>query len=478
VRRLAILLIVAASCGCTTVGPDYQRPENAVIAAKTATGPFVGADNESFATEPPPGAWWQLYRDPTLDGLIQQALAANTDLRVASATIARAEASLDLAKDKRLPSTSLGAAPSYTRLSPQEQLLPQVNIPPEYLYSLGASLSYQVDLFGQIRRAIEAAQADVAATRAAYDTVRITVVAETTRAYADACSAGREIGVAEQSVALQARSTELTERRFHQGRGISLDVTRAAALEDRVRASIPPLQAARRIALYRLAVLTGRPPAEFSAAVAQCAQEPLLNKPIPIGDGSALLARRPDVRRAEYTLHAATAQVGVVTADLYPKISLGIGAESIGPTSAFLDYSSLKYSIGSLITWEFPNRRVAQARVRGAQATVDAAFAQFDGTVLAALRETESALVIYARDLDQRTLLEASRREAATAAGNAETLFRLGGQDYLTVLDANIALIAVDQSLAALSSKIADDQVNLFLALGGGWGAANSDLAH
>jgi NodT family efflux transporter outer membrane factor (OMF) lipoprotein len=399
-------------------------------------------------------------------------------LRVASATIARAEASLDLAKDKQLPSTSLGAAPSRTRLSPQEQLLPQVNIPPEYLYSLGASLSYQVDLFGQIRRAIESSKAEVAATRAAYDAVRITVVAETTRAYAAACSAGREIGIAEQSVALQAHSTALTERRFRSGRGISLDVTRAAALEDRVRASIPPLEAARRIALYRLAVLTGRPPAEFSAAVAQCAQEPLLSKPIPIGDGSALLARRPDVRRAEYTLHAATAQVGVVTADLYPKISLGISAESIGPTSAFLDYSSLKYSIGSLITWEFPNRRVAQAQIRGAQATVDAAFAQFDGTVLAALRETESALVVYARDLDQRTLLEASRREAASAADDAEKLFRLGGRDYLTVLDANISLIVVDQSLAALNSKIADDQVILFLALGGGWETADSDLAH
>ena len=174
-------------------------------------------------------------------------------------------------------------------------------------------------------------------------------------------------------------------------------------------------------------------------------------------------------------MHAATAQVGVVTADLYPKISLGISAASIGPTSAFVNYSSLKYSFGSLITWEFPNRRVAQAQIRGAQATVDAAFAQFDGAVLAALRETENALVVYARDLDQRTLLEASRREAATAAADAETLFRLGGRDYLTVLDANIALIGVDQSLAALNSKIADDQVNLFLALGGGWEKADSN---
>jgi multidrug efflux system outer membrane protein len=476
--RFAVLFIVTVACGCTTLGPDYQRPENSVIKAKAAAGPFIGADHESFIAAPPPGAWWRLYRDPTLDGLIQQSLAANTDLRVASATIARAEAGLDLAKDKQLPSTSLAASASRTRLSPQEQLLPEANIPPLNLYSLGGGLSYQVDLFGQIRRAVEAANADVASTRAAYDSVRITVVAETTRAYVAACSAGREIGVAEQLVALQVRSTALTERRFRSGRGISLDVTRAAALEDRVRASIPPLQAARRIALYRLAVLTGRPPAEFSAVAAQCAREPMLSNPIPIGDGSALLMRRPDVRRAEYALHAATAQVGVVTADLYPKISLGIGTESVGPTSAFLDYSSLKYSIGSLITWEFPNRRVAQARIRGAQATVDAAFAQFDGTVLAALRETESTLVTCARDLDQRTLLEASRREAATAAGDAETLFRLGGRDYLTVLDANISLIAVDQSLAALNSKIADDQVNLFLALGGGWETDDSDSAH
>ena len=476
-RLLAMALGVASLCSCTTVGPDYRRPDNALIASTTAAGAFVGADNAAFVTTPPPGTWWQLFQDPMLDGLIQQALKANTDLRIASASIARAEANLDLAKDQRYPSTNLEVSPSYTRLSPQEQLLPDVDIPPLNLYSLGASLSYQVDLFGQIRRAIEASEADLGATRAAYDTVRITVVADTTRAYVAACSAGREITIAQQSVALQARSTTLTQRRFAAGRGISLDVTRAKALEDRVSASIPPLEAARRIALYRLAVLTGRPPAEFSRTVAACAQDPRLSQPIPVGDGRALLARRPDVRHAEYVLHAATAQVGVATADLYPKISLGIGVESIGPDSTFLQYSALKYSIGSLITWQFPNRRIAKARIRGAQATVDAAFGQFDGVVLAALRETESALFIYARDLDQRKYLEASRHEAATAASDAERLFRLGGQDYLTVLDANLSLISADQALAALDSKISADQITLFMALGGGWETAGSNEA-
>ena len=349
-RLLAIGLGVAFLCSCTTVGPDYRRPDNALIGSRTATSPFVGTDDAIFVSTPPPGTWWQLYQDPMLDQLIQQALKENTDLRIASASIARAEANLDLAKDQRYPSTNLEVSPSYTRLSPQEQLLPDVNIPPLYLYSLGASLSYQVDLFGQIRRAIEASQADLGATRAAYDAVRITVVADTTRAYLAACSAGREITVAQQSLALQARSTVLTERRFAAGRGISLDVTRAKALQDRVSASIPPLEAARRIALYRLAVLTGRPPAEFSHTVAACVQDPRLNQPIPVGDGRALLARRPDVRRAEYVLHAATAQVGVATADLYPKISLGIGVESVGPATTFLQYSALKYSIGSLIS--------------------------------------------------------------------------------------------------------------------------------
>jgi outer membrane protein, multidrug efflux system len=467
-RRALALSGIAALCGCS-VGPDYQRPLNSVIDRPSTNSNFVEGARPVFAQDELSGDWWRLYRDPTLDTLIEQALAANTDLRVAAASIARAEAGADIAKAAQFPTTTLEANPTFTRLSPQEELLPNVNIPPQGLYSLGGGLSYQIDLFGQIRRAIESAKADVVAAHEAYDVTRITVVAETAKAYADVCSAGRQIAIAKRSVALQAQSTQLTRELFETGRGISLDVTRAKALEDRVRASIPPLEASQRVALYRLTVLTGRPPEEFPVGVARCADEPRLSQPVPIGDGAALVARRPDIRRAEAIFHATTAQVGVAIADLYPKVTFGLSAASVGPNVAFLQYSTLKYSAGPLITWEFPNRLVAEAHIRGAKADVEVAFAQFDGAVLAALREVEGALVVYARDLDQRKLLAASRDQSAIAAADAEKLFKAGSTNYLTALDANLALITADQSLAMLDGKIVDDQIMLFLALGGGW---------
>ncbi len=470
--RAAALLCALALAGCT-VGPDYRRPAAAVINLTTARGDFAGLSQGPFVRTPPPGRWWELYHDPQLDGLIAEALTANTDLRVASANIARAQAGRELESAARYPATTASAGVAYSRLSPQERLLPNVDLPATFVYDLGAGLSYQVDLFGQIRRAVEQANADVAATRAAYDATRITVVAQTTLAYSAACSAGREISIARKSIDLQARSSVLTETLFRAGRGTALDVARAAALENRVRATVPPLEAARRVALYRLAVLTGRPPAEFSQTVAACVLEPRLTQPIPVGDGGALLARRPDVRRAEYLLHAATAGVGVATADLYPKVVLGTSVGSIGPTSAFLDYSTAKYSLGPLISWEFPNRRLAKARIHGAGADVDAAFAQFDGTVLEALREAETALTTYAHDLDQRRLLQLSRDQAALAARDADKLFRLGRETYLSVLEADIALVSADQALAALDTSIAADQVTVFLALGGGWETGN-----
>jgi multidrug efflux system outer membrane protein len=284
-------------------------------------------------------------------------------------------------------------------------------------------------------------------------------VAETISAYVAACSAGREITVAQQEVALQIRSTDLTKSRPRQ----------PVRLEDQVRSSIPPLEAQRREALYRLALLIGQPPAEFPQSAASCAAEPKLNQPIPIGDGEELLSRRPDIRRAEYELHAATAQIGIATASLYPQITFGASIESVGPTSAFLDYSALKYSIGPLISWSFPNVHAAEDRIHGAKAGVQIAYTQFDGVVLNALRETESALTVYSHDLDQRALLQASRAHAATAAGDAQKLFSLGRENYLSVLDANLTLISTDQALAVLDAKISADQVTLFLALGGGW---------
>lgn len=467
--RLLMLAVAALLAACAAVGPNYERPADAAINGKSANGPFLGGAEAAFVREPVPGDWWRLYESPTLDGLVREALAANTDLRVAAGNIERALAGQDYADAGRRPSTSLLATTSYGRRSAEEELRPGNPLPSKLTYGLGASVSYQVDLFGQIARTIESAQADTSAARAAYDATRVTVVAETTRAFLEACAAGREIAVANRLVALQEKSTGLTQALFRAGRGNTVDVTRASAQVDQVRSSLPALNAQKSVALYRLAVLTGRAPEDFPRAVQACDQEPRLARPIPIGDGAALLSRRPDIRRAELELHSATARIGIVTADLYPKVTLGASVGSVGLGKNFLDADTFKFSIGPLINWQFPDRSRIQARIRAADADQQVALARFDGTVLNALKEAESALEIYARDLERRALLESARQKAARAAEDTQQLFALGRQGYLPVLDAARTLTSVEQSVAAIDSKLAADQVNVFLALGGGW---------
>lgn len=469
--RLVPSIMATLLAGCTVAGPDYHRPATAIAERPSATGAFVSGTGAAFTPTPLPDHWWKLYSDPVLDRLVEDALAHNTDLRIASANIARANAALGLAEEARKPATQIEAAPGYAQPSAEEQLRPGAPLPSALVYSVGAGISYQVDLAGQVRRAVEAAGADVAATQAAYDATRATVVADTTRAYLDACAAGREIDVAQQAVALQSRTTTLTQRLIHAGRGISLDATRSRAQEEQVRATLPSLRGARQIALFRLATLTGRPPAEFDRMVAACTHEPHLDRAIPIGDGAALLRRRPDVRRAELELHAATARIGVAEAELYPRIVLGASAGSAGLLRSALSSDTYKFSLGPLIRWEFPNRERVRSRIASAQADADAAYAKFDGTVLGALRETETALTVYARDLDRRTALNAARDQSARAASDAERLFRAGRTGFLPVLDAQRTLINAEQTLAAADSRLAADQVQLFLALGGGWQA-------
>ena len=274
---------------------------------------------------------------------------------------------------------------------------------------------------------------------------------------------------------LEALNTTLTEtftedrRLVRAGRGISLDTTRSTAQEAQVRATLPGLLTARQVALFRLATLTGHPPAQIDAAAAACTAEPTLDRPIPIGDGAALIARRPDIRQAEWRLHASTARLGVATANLYPRVSLGASLGSVGLARNLFAGDTFKFSLGPLINWEFPNRTRVRARIAATQAEIDADYARFDGTVLEALRETESALTIYARDLDRAAALRDARAQADRAARDAETLFRAGRSGFLPVLDAQRTAITAEQTLAAAESRLAADQVQLFLALGGGW---------
>lgn len=463
---LAALPLLLAACG--VVGPDYRVPETAAVKRPEAAAPFLGASEKPFSQQALPPQWWHLYRDSTLDALIDQAFSANTDLRVAAANLARARAVLDETGQLQRPGVDLSAAPSFGRAAGAASGVNH-SLPDRASYDAGLHVSYQLDLFGKIARALEAAQADADVAQAANDLARVTVAAETTRAYADACSAGRQIAIARQSVALQDKFVRSTAQRVQLGRGTALDNSRALGQRDQLRAAVPPLEAQRRAALYRLAVLTGETPSHFPPSVAACERVPRLAAAIPVGDGAALLRRRPDIRQAERTLAAGSARIGVATAELYPQISLGLSAGSTGALSGFGEGNTLRYSLGPLISWSLPSTGTARAHIAQAQAGAAASLARFDGVVLNALRETETALTVYARELDRNAALKAARDQSALASTQSARLFRFGRSDFLTTLDAERTLAASEAAVAASDAALATDQVNLFLALGGGW---------
>ena len=468
-RRAAATLLVLATAACTT-GPNYAVPEGAAVNRPTANGAFASGHNKAFTQAELPDHWWQLYGDPRLDGFVVEALAANTDLRAADANLRRADEIVRQVAAQRTISTSVGGGASLVRASPPNGV--GGGLPGTAFYDSSLSLAYPLDLAGKIRRAIEASRADAEAVAAARDDVRVTVAAEVARSYAAACSANLTLAANNRVLALQRRTLDVVQRLQRGGRGTAFDVTRARAATDQSEATIPSIVATRTAALYRLATLMGRAPVDYPRDVEACSTPPVLAKPLPIGDGSALLRRRPDIRAAERTLAAAKADIGVATADLYPQVSLGGSIGLGGPVGSIGSVgNAFSLSLGPLVSWTFPNRRIVRSAIAQAGAVADNALAQFDGTVLESLRQTETALSAYARERERRVALERARTDAATAADQAGRLYRFGRTDFLSLLTAQTALSTAEANLATSDALVIDRQVDVFRALGGGWQA-------
>ncbi len=477
ITRTTVVALAAALAACagTPVGPNYQVPAGAIVNKPGAAAAFGQVTTESGAApvsaEPLPPHWWRLYTDPRLDGLVEKALAHNTDLRQALATLAKTQAAEVEVNGAKKPTLAVEGGPAFGHPSGISLLAKDYVPPSTWEYGGGASLSYQVDLFGRLKRAVEAAHDNTEAAQAALDLARVDVAASTARAYADACASGLRIASAQHSAELQQQALDISLRLQQAGRVGVTDAARARSQLQVLKAALPPLQARRQAALYRLATLTGELPQDFPRDVATCAVAPRVPGALPVGDGAALLRRRPDIRQAERQLAAATATIGVATADLYPRVSLGLSLGSEGLGNDFLGKDTFSYSVGPLISWTIPNTGVVRARIAQANASADGALAKFDGTVLTALRETETALSAYARELDRHAALQAARDESATVADQARRLYQSGRTGYLEALDAERGLASSEAQLAASDAELADDQVSLFLALGGGWEA-------
>jgi NodT family efflux transporter outer membrane factor (OMF) lipoprotein len=334
----------------------------------------------------------------------------------------------------------------------------------------GINIAYEADLFGRVRRENQAAGADFAASRADADAVRVMVVADTTRAYADAASGAARLRVAREIVDLLDRSLTLTRKRHAEGLEDGLAVARIATLREQRAAEIPALEAERLSALFRLATLTGRAPAELPPIAGERSVALEIEQPLPVGDGAQLLARRPDVKAAERRLAADTARIGVATADLYPRITFGASIGSTGPNLGdIFTGGPLRWLLGPLLSWAFPNQQAVRARIDAAKADTQGSLAAFDGTVLTALQETETALSTYAGAIDRRRALQAASEQAERAARIVRSQQREGTVNSLDRLDAERTLAEAKAQLAEQDAEVSRAQIDVFRALGGGW---------
>lgn len=518
-RAPAFAMLGATLLGACHVGPNYARP---TVPSATTPRLIEGAGSSAISPAPTNARWWRLYNDPVLDSLIADAFAANTDLRVAYGNVARVRGLLREARADRFPTTTTSASFTRGRSSGASgsaglgggtggtgtggtgsgtgggggtgtggtgtgtgtggtgtgggtgSVVASGGSRNYSLFDLGFSLSYELDLFGRVYRQIEAARRDLEAERGLADQMRVTVAADTVTAYVDYCASAEQERVAVQTVALQDRTLQITQVTLDAGSGTALDVERARALREQSAATIATFRAAKAAARYSLAYLTGRAPADLRPEALECARVPTLAQPIPIGDGAALIARRPDVRAAERTLAADTARIGLATASLYPTISLGGSAGLVsGSARRLFSGSAFQYSAGPLLSFTFPNQEAARGRILQAQGQGAVSLATFDGTVLAALRDTETALSALSRELDRQQSLLRARDAARKAAQLSRLRFTEGIDNFLTELDADRTLATAEAQLAQSEQAVADDQVTLFRALGGGWEGAD-----
>ncbi|EHP43427.1 NodT family RND efflux system outer membrane lipoprotein [Cupriavidus basilensis OR16] len=467
--KLSLLLpaVVPLLFACTTVGPDYHVPEQAAVRSPQASGPLLGTDDPAVSVAQVPDDWWRLYDDPKLDALVQQALSANTSLRVAAANLRRAVAIYHEVEAENLPQAAFSAKTERAQIAGESFLLKE-KVPVFNLGDVGFSVSYLVDFFGKLARADEAALASAEASQAALDMARVSVVAQTVRAYVQGCAATHELAAAQQQVALAARGVEIAGKMVAAGRGQPADMLRARAQAETLRAALPRFKAEKEGAAYRLAVMLGQPPAALPQAASECHEEPTLRQAVPVGDGAALLKRRPDIRQAERELASATAKIGVATADLYPSIRIGASAGLSGILSDLGTGPTAHWGLGPLITWNLPTNGV-RPRIHAMEAGADAALARFDGVVLKALQETQGALSAYTRELERNRSLRVARDDANEVARQQRLLYQAGRVPYLSSLDADRTLAGTEAALAASDSQVAIYQIDLFLALGGGW---------
>ncbi|MGH8589489.1 MAG: efflux transporter outer membrane subunit [Gammaproteobacteria bacterium] len=462
--RAGTILSLTLLSGCVLVGPDHQTPTTELSTA------FANAGQPGLSMAPVPTRWWQGFKDQELERLVDLALAGNHDVRIASARLREARALRDETVFDRYPTVTVDA--SYA--NEQQSTTALQGFPSgdrdRALYNAGFDAFWELDIFGRVRRSVEASAAEVEAFEASWRDVLVSLIAEVARNYFELRGTQHQLAVARRNADNQRQTLDLTIVRLEDGIGTVLDVARARAQLDATRASIPPLEAAIRRAMHRLSVLMGSRPESLMATLEQPAPLPQPPKLVALGRPEDLLRRRPDVLVAERNLAAATARIGVATADLFPRVTfVGSIALEASTFTGLGGAGSNSYSFGPSIRWAALDLGRVRARIRQADARAEASLAQYELTVLRALEETENALVELGRQQARRDSLRTSAEASEEAAGLARQRFEEGAADFLTVLDAERTLLEAQDRFARSGTDTATASVAVYKALGGGW---------
>jgi outer membrane protein, multidrug efflux system len=458
VISIALGTFLSAACA---VGPDYRAPPVAPAVVQNAS-------SSSFVAQSPEALWWQGFGDTELDSLVQRALDANLDLRSAYDRVLAARAVFADRKLDYAPHVQLDG--SYSHFDEQQPGFGPARINAQ-VATLGFDAAWEIDLFGHVRRSVEAARADLGAERANYQDAQVTVAAEVARNYFELRGAQKRLLVARKNLSTEHQTLELTQLLDETGRGSELDVQRSRARLKATEATIPPLEAAEKQAGYRLAVLLGERPGALDQEL-QPAVVATYAKALPIGDTTELLRRRPDVRAAERQLAAATARVGVATADLFPRVNVtgfvGFLSGDVGRLfSTTSDNNARGWSVTPTVSWAAFDIGSVKARLRASEAQSDAAAANYEKVVLTALEDTENSFVAYSAGQAQLKSLTEQAQASQRAAELAETQYREGVADFLVLLDAQRTQLDAEDSVAQAETSVNVSVVAIYKALGG-----------
>lgn len=460
---MPMMVILLMLCGCLAVGPNYAPPETSEPAAWHSQLQ-KGTTSQELIPQTL-GNWWTTLNDLTLSSLVESSIEGNLDLKEAQARIREARARRGISRTDLFPSIRATGSGSVNKSSNEAA----ENTTNE-LYSTGFDASWELDLFGGKRRAVETATAELQAYEEDMRDVLVSLLAEVALNYIEVRSYQTRLSIAEANLNVQEETYDITNWRRQAGLTTQLDVEQAKYSLEQTRSQIPTLQSGLERAKNRLAVLLGQDPGSLNEILDERKAIPVAPLEVAVGVPADALRQRPDVRRAERELAAQTAQIGVAKAELFPKLSLSgsIGLEALALGNLFSSAAQI-LALGSNIAWTIFNAGSIRQSINVQTALQEQALIRYEAAILTALEEVENALTAYANEQARRESL----LEATEAAQNAMTLARdqysSGLIDFQVVLDTQRSLLSLQDELAINEGKVTSNLISLYKALGGGW---------